>query len=111
MLNDRFKYCGVLGGLLLVFSGCINLPPDQRQASIDAAYQRGEITYVQREQMTNDLVRQRQQERLVRQQELQGYQAAMQQNQGTTQTLMSPQQPTYQLYDQYGNPVGTARPR
>lgn len=102
-------------GLMSLF-GCTQQQVDSmiydqytlRSRDVDAAYQRGEITFEQKSQMQSQI----QQDRLRGQQQalmyLQSYQQANQANQ--SRIIYQPS-PGYNIYNQNGEQVGTLRPR
>lgn len=91
---------------VLAVGGC-QTAWDQRKAEIDAAYQRGEISFVEREQLTHEVEQERSQaiqsslnywsQWQQRQQQQAAYQASQNQVQQTH---------NYQVYDRNGNYVG-----
>ena len=89
------------------FAGCASERYAKRQAEIDGAYQRGEISLIEREQMTHAIEQERHARRAAALQSIQ----SMQQQQPTQPGIIYPQGQSYNVYDQYGNQTGTLRPR
>jgi hypothetical protein len=88
-------------------AGCAADGYARRQAEIDAAYQRGDISLIEREHMTNALENERRQRAAAALQALQ----AMPQQQPSSPTIIYPRGQSYNIYDRYGNQTGTLQPR
>lgn len=102
----------------LSLTGCVNLGQDlagmfpDRRAEINAAYQRGEISFAQREQLLNDYDRQQQANFVNSQLAAKQFQQSSQyQPPATMQPVKPLNAPDYMIYDQSGRQVGTLRSR
>jgi hypothetical protein len=91
------------------FAGCASERYAKRQAAIDGAHERGEITLVEREQMTHGIEQERLQRNANALRAMQSMQSSQQQPSGPT--IIYPRGQSYNVYDRNGNQTGTLQPR